>query len=55
MTSAQRKKKIDTIREQVEAGLHPMQSPDRKTRKKAAEPIADKMIQIAIGETQKNH
>lgn len=55
MTSAQRKKKVTTLREQIEAGLHPMQSPNRKTRKDAAATVAEKMIAQALCEPQKHH
>lgn len=52
MTSSQRKKKVTELREQVEAGLHPMQSADRKVRTKAATKIAEKMIAQALCEPQ---
>lgn len=52
MTSSQRKKKVTQLREQVEAGRHPMQSADRKVRTKAATKIAEKMIAQALCEPQ---
>lgn len=52
MTSSQRKKKVAELQEQVEAGLHPMQSADRKARTKAATKIAEKMIAKALCEPQ---
>jgi hypothetical protein len=52
MTTKQRKKQVEALREQVEAGLHPMQSADPQVRKKAATQIAEKMIAQALCEPQ---
>lgn len=42
--SEKRKSKVKAVQLQIAEGIHPMQDPDVKVRKKAALRVADKMI-----------
>jgi hypothetical protein len=47
-TSDKRKAKVKVVQDQVAQGLHPMQDPELKVRKKVAIRIADKMISSVL-------
>jgi len=47
-SSTNRKDKIKAIQTQVNEGLHPLQHPDEKVRKKVALRVAGKMIDEVV-------